>query len=223
MDSPSLFGSNSHDDVPEIVEPLNRFSINYRSELHRRISELEMDLYQERRNSQLDRRINESRGSVSTFQNMKINHYVARLPRFSSYQSRIETFPENWDDLCSVPGEELARAGFIRIVHQTSKDSVACYYCGCGLHNWKQGDNPMEKHKKYQKRNCVFLRLIDDEELDPQPYSSTKTCVVCLDKEVSVVTLPCKHYVCCGECVTNLMTCPVCRSAIDASFKLFFA
>ena len=47
----------------------------------------------------------------------------------------------------------------------------------------------------------------------------SRTCKICMDKEISMVFLPCLHMVACEECTLTLNNCPVCRRDIIYSIK----
>lgn len=72
--------------------------------------------------------------------------FSCELYRMSTYS----TFP------AGVPVSErsLARAGFY---YTGVIDKVKCFCCGLMLDNWKQGDNPVEKHKKLYP-SCGFVQ-----------------------------------------------------------------
>ena len=44
--------------------------------------------------------------------------------------------------------------------------------------------------------------------------SSTKTCVVCMDKQATHMAYPCGHLSYCGTCIVKLTQCSLCRQAI---------
>uniref|UniRef100_A0A8C2STE2 RING-type E3 ubiquitin transferase n=1 Tax=Coturnix japonica TaxID=93934 RepID=A0A8C2STE2_COTJA len=50
-----------------------------------------------------------------------------------------------------------------------------------------------------------------------------RMCKVCMDRDVSVVFVPCGHLVACGECALNLRLCPICRAVIRGSVRTFMA
>uniref|UniRef100_A0A8B9UYM7 RING-type E3 ubiquitin transferase n=1 Tax=Anas zonorhyncha TaxID=75864 RepID=A0A8B9UYM7_9AVES len=50
-----------------------------------------------------------------------------------------------------------------------------------------------------------------------------RTCKVCMDRDVSVVFVPCGHLVACGECALNLRLCPICRAVIRESVRTFMS
>lgn len=52
--------------------------------------------------------------------------------------------------------------------------------------------------------------------------SSRVTCKVCLDREVSLVFVPCGHLVSCSSCADHLTDCPVCRKRITSKIRTFF-
>ncbi|KAL8179644.1 UNVERIFIED_CONTAM: hypothetical protein K2H54_070292, partial [Gekko kuhli] len=50
-----------------------------------------------------------------------------------------------------------------------------------------------------------------------------RTCKVCMDKEVSIVLIPCGHLVVCAECAPNLRRCPICRGTIRDTMRTFMS
>lgn len=48
-------------------------------------------------------------------------------------------------------------------------------------------------------------------------------CKICLDNEVSMIYLPCGHFVTCSECSSALETCPVCRQAIRGRVRAYMS
>ena len=49
------------------------------------------------------------------------------------------------------------------------------------------------------------------------PSSVARICKVCMNSEISVVFLPCRHMITCKLCAANLSKCPICR------FDIYFA
>ncbi|KAM8945752.1 baculoviral IAP repeat-containing protein 7 [Pelodytes ibericus] len=68
---------------------------------------------------------------------------------------------------------------------------------------------------------------------DPEPPLSTeeqlrrlkeeRMCKVCMDKDVSMVFVPCGHLVVCTDCAPNLRHCPICRAVIRGSVRAFMS
>ncbi|XP_066442507.1 baculoviral IAP repeat-containing protein 7 [Eleutherodactylus coqui] len=50
-----------------------------------------------------------------------------------------------------------------------------------------------------------------------------KICKVCMDKDVSMVFVPCGHLVVCMDCAPNLRHCPICREPIRGSVRAFMS
>ncbi|XP_042760461.1 baculoviral IAP repeat-containing protein 3-like isoform X2 [Panthera leo] len=50
-----------------------------------------------------------------------------------------------------------------------------------------------------------------------------RTCKVCLDREVSVVFIPCGHLVVCQDCAPPLRKCPICRGPIKGTVRTFLS
>ena len=59
--------------------------------------------------------------------------------------------------------------------------------------------------------------------------NSSEKCVICLEKNLEVVFLPCGHACTCLDCTKTLLSqsnskrnCPLCLSKIKKSYKIFF-
>lgn len=48
-----------------------------------------------------------------------------------------------------------------------------------------------------------------------------EVCKVCLDQPMSVILIPCGHYVLCDECSKAIEVCPICRTAVSSKHKVF--
>lgn len=86
--------------------------------------------------------------TVGNKQKMKYD-FSCELYRMSTYS----TFPTG----VPVSERSLARAGFY---YTGVNDKVKCFCCGLMLDNWKQGDNPIEKHKKLYP-SCSFVQNLN--------------------------------------------------------------
>jgi len=76
------------------------------------------------------------------------------MPTYATEQSRLESFV-SWPSDCPVQPEALAAAGF----YSTGKsDHALCFYCGGGLRDWEDGDDPWEEHARWFSR-CGFVYL----------------------------------------------------------------
>jgi hypothetical protein len=51
----------------------------------------------------------------------------------------------------------------------------------------------------------------------------SRLCKVCMDKEVTVLFLPCAHILCCENCARAMDSCPVCRTSIQSKIRSYFA
>ncbi|KAJ8315570.1 hypothetical protein KUTeg_007720 [Tegillarca granosa] len=48
-------------------------------------------------------------------------------------------------------------------------------------------------------------------------------CKICVEKEVSIVFLPCGHLCSCVECAPALKQCPICRATIKGTVKAYLS
>lgn len=51
----------------------------------------------------------------------------------------------------------------------------------------------------------------------------SKPCIICLDKEISTVVVPCGHMYGCGSCAKSFKNCPICRKEISEIFRTYEA
>ena len=46
-------------------------------------------------------------------------------------------------------------------------------------------------------------------------------CRICMEGDITMVLLPCRHLLCCERCAEQLKKCPWCRSTILGTLKTF--
>ncbi|KAK3594451.1 hypothetical protein CHS0354_015450 [Potamilus streckersoni] len=65
---------------------------------------------------------------------------------------------------------------------------------------------------------------IDSEQIrrEHRELRETTLCKICLDNTISVVFLPCGHLVTCSDCAPAMRKCPICRTLIKGTVKIFF-
>ncbi|XP_061217271.1 baculoviral IAP repeat-containing protein 7 [Neopsephotus bourkii] len=88
-----------------------------------------------------------------------------------------------------------------------------------------QGDaeasSSREEMQSVQQRESDEFRLSMEKQL--QRLQEERMCKVCLDKDASVVFVPCGHLVACRECAFNLRKCPICRAVIQDRVRTFMS
>ena len=52
--------------------------------------------------------------------------------------------------------------------------------------------------------------------------SDEKLCIICCDKERSIVFLPCGHLSACANCAVVFTNCPNCRGQIEGLVRVYF-
>uniref|UniRef100_A0A8D2NNR9 RING-type E3 ubiquitin transferase n=1 Tax=Zosterops lateralis melanops TaxID=1220523 RepID=A0A8D2NNR9_ZOSLA len=81
-------------------------------------------------------------------------------------------------------------------------------------HSWDQTEQDSSpSQEESQLSTEEQLRRLQEERM----------CKVCMDKDVSVVFVPCGHLVACEECALNLRLCPICRAVIRGSVRAFMS
>uniref|UniRef100_A0A8C3QUG8 RING-type E3 ubiquitin transferase n=1 Tax=Cyanoderma ruficeps TaxID=181631 RepID=A0A8C3QUG8_9PASS len=78
-----------------------------------------------------------------------------------------------------------------------------------------------QETRTVQQKEPDGSQLSTEEQL--RRLQEERMCKVCMDKDVSVVFVPCGHLVACEECALNLRLCPICRAAIRGSVRAFMS
>lgn len=50
-----------------------------------------------------------------------------------------------------------------------------------------------------------------------------RLCKICLDREITIVLIPCGHFVSCNYCSSSISNCPICRSSINEFVKTYIS
>ena len=66
--------------------------------------------------------------------------------------------------------------------------------------------------KVHQKE---LQKKVHQKERLKESSSDDKLCIVCMEKNINSLILPCKHMHLCHECIEKVETCPYCKSSID--------
>ena len=172
---------------------------------------------------------------------MRVYTYHTRLiaggPFTTDYMSvnaRYKTY-RKWPIGLRQTAEELVTAGFY---YSGFSDRVICFHCGYGACDWTSEDCPILEH--YQaipacsyiqsvaalhsdSKSCKYRDSVETTEKtsDNQSVDSVLLCKICFENSCSVVILPCRHFVACGLCASQLDKCAVCRGSIDDTLTVF--
>lgn len=71
--------------------------------------------------------------------------FTPQFPYFASRKARVKSFV-NWPMDSYQDPEKLADAGFFYLGWG---DRTMCYYCGGGLEEWTESDDPWREHLHY--------------------------------------------------------------------------
>jgi len=89
-----------------------------------------------------------------------------KFEKYSTLEKRLDSY-KNWPEYYYEIRytQRLAEAG---LVYTGVGDSVRCYYCGGGLKNWKDGDDPREEHKRWYPDCKLSSTVINKPEVNRQ-------------------------------------------------------
>lgn len=77
---------------------------------------------------------------------------MAMYENYINLDSRRESFPKNFP-IQEITAHEFSEAGFF---FGGIGDRTKCFFCGVGLTNWNDIDDPWKQHAKFSP-NCVYL------------------------------------------------------------------
>lgn len=80
-------------------------------------------------------------------------------PAFSSEAARLSSYAD-WPCRMKQKPEAMADAGFF---YTGTGDKTVCYYCGGGLKDWEDDDDPWEQHARWFQ-TCHYVKLVKGEE-----------------------------------------------------------
>merc|ERR1719430_2197396 len=74
----------------------------------------------------------------------------------------------------------------------------------------KHKTNTNKKEKPVEETTAMNM-----EELQKEILKEARNCKICMEKEASIVFMPCGHLVSCTHCAPSLQNCAVCRGRIQ--------
>lgn len=106
--------------------------------------------------------------------------------------TRLETF-QKWPKAIKQRPAQLAEAGFF---YTGTGDQTLCFYCGGGLKDWLESDDPWEQHALWFSK-CAYVNLKKGPDFiakvksqnQPQAYSAAATCTETKEPVASADTL----------------------------------
>jgi len=160
------------------------------------------------------------------------------FPRYGHLETRLKTYKIDYTSSSIIFkfDDDFAKAGFF---HTGIDDETICYYCGGGLKDWGDEDDPWEAHAQYfrrcpyliMKKGQSFVDQISDGKTSCSPIYSNETttdetttgkeCIICLSYERNVLFYPCKHCCACTTCGLMFDYCVYCRSPITSMTQIF--
>lgn len=180
--------------------------------------------------------------SFSSSENISAGWMSPVNPKYITKKARLETY-DTWPRSMAQSPNEMSNAGFYYL---KNGDKCRCYSCHGILSSILPNDDPYELHSLFYP-NCTHMRLIKGEEFRQEMIEKRemmfskrnkelqmkvpeeeeilidrgRLCTVCYEKEFNVVAWPCRHLTCCAPCITQVTTCPTCRSTFTDLIRIY--
>lgn len=81
-------------------------------------------------------------------------------PMYATVPARLESF-KDWPISLKQKPKEMVDAGYF---YMGSGDKTVCFYCGVGMKDWEETDDPWVEHAKWSP-NCDYLVLKMSDEM----------------------------------------------------------
>eukprot|EP00092_Neocalanus_flemingeri_P026435 GFUD01028656.1.p1 GENE.GFUD01028656.1~~GFUD01028656.1.p1 ORF type:complete len:116 (-),score=34.37 GFUD01028656.1:226-573(-) len=78
--------------------------------------------------------------------------------------------------------------------------------------------------KKMERPNSLVQTAtskLEGLQKEVENLKEARNCKICMEREASIVFLPCGHLCCCTNCAPALQICAVCRSPIQGLVRTF--
>ena len=178
--------------------------------------------------------------SSTIIDEMNNSKYAIESDRLKSYK--------DWPKSMKQKPHQLSDAGFY---YTGVGDKVFCYYCGGGLKDWEEEDDPWENHamwygkckyvktvkgddfikKMNEKRECLFNKNFsskndkeDKEDKDKEDKENDiGKCKICFENDYNTVFIPCGHIISCAKCsLSGITKCPACRQSFERVINIYY-
>jgi len=169
-------------------------------------------------------------------------------PDYRLSSVRLKSF-DKWPIGMKQTPKDLSDAGFFFAEDfEGELDATICYACGLIVVKWDPEDNPWVEHNKLLTKECSHLKsnksqlklneklfkesqngkTTDDKSHDNEDcereIDNENVCKICFSRKSSIVYLPCQHVAVCEKCTPRIKhKCPICRSSIKETIKLYYA
>jgi len=83
----------------------------------------------------------------------------------------------------------------------------------------------MKTFEKTNRENQKLKEEVQQLKFEVERLFDERTCVICMDKEIIYLFMPCKHLVSCEKCGQNpsVKECPICRKTIQKRLKTYMS
>ena len=105
-----------------------------------------------------------------------------------------------------------------------------CYKCHfdlcqiCAYENIKNKKIIFPNLPEYEEtieKKLSNINISDNDKKNGENDNNNMKCVVCLTENKCFLFMPCKHLACCENCSKKVKNCPICRTKINSSFKIY--
>ena len=172
---------------------------------------------------------------------MNNSKYAIETDRLKSYK--------DWPISMKQKPHQLSDAGFY---YTGVGDKVYCYYCGGGLKDWEEEDDPWETHAMWYGK-CEYVKTVkgddfikkinekrelllnknssDDNKKDEKNNTNNNNneedddigkCKICFENDYNTVFIPCGHIISCAKCSLSVTKCPACRQPFERVIKVYY-
>jgi len=133
---------------------------------------------------------------------------------------KLEELQKRQDDCLSKQQEEFdQQKEYLKDIYNRQKDDLKQQQKALNQHHI---DTLLQRIDKFQKQQ----ELQDDQvEIKDQAKERNTKCVICLDKPLLIALKPCGHVCACHKCAKKLPVhgeCPICRTVITGTLKVYF-
>lgn len=144
-------------------------------------------------------------------------------------QENVKTDDEDEEDVNNVANQDTGESSSEQDDELAAQSATA----HPAEHKSKKKKRRQNKKKQQISPEAVQInvgKLIDEDLTDIvklqdeiRRMTDARLCKVCMDNEISIVFLTCRHMACCVDCAPAVRHCPICRETIRGTIRAFLS
>lgn len=149
---------------------------------------------------------------------------IGKTYLFDVQRTRRQAYSHAWNEMNSFRHSNMSRVPGSRSRYSVSEFRPVQSPLSCRKCLGSRRKNVTVDLEETKDLSDFDIEAMQSDELKRvvRHMQDARICQICMDAEVATAFCPCGHVVCCVECSAMCKECPLCRSQITYSQRVFF-